>query len=169
MMLTECKREQDVLDAVATGRWPLRCDEELRAHVNACLICSDLAEVAAAIVDDRDAAWSQARVPSAGVVWWRAQLRAREDAARAAGRPVAFIQGVAASVALWLIVSLVRALPVGYFSEWRTWATSALPSWTFTMADVARVTATVPLVVFILVAMWLVLAPVAIYFAAADE
>jgi hypothetical protein len=37
------------------------------------------------------------------------------------------------------------------------------------MADVARVMAAVPLVLFILVAVWLVLAPVAIYFAAADE
>jgi hypothetical protein len=167
--MTTCEREQDVLDAVGSARWPSRCDEELRDHVNACAVCSDLADVAAAIIDDHDAAWSQARIPSAGVVWWRAQLRAREEAARAAGRPVAFIQGVAASVALWLIVSFVRALPAEYLAEWRTWITSALPSLTFTMADVARVTATVPLVLFILVAVWLVLAPVAIYFAAADE
>jgi hypothetical protein len=164
-----CEREQDVLDAVTSGRWPARGDEELRAHVTACDVCSDLAEVAAAVIDDRDAAWTQARVPSAGMVWWRAQLRAREDAARAAGRPVAFIQGVAASVALWLIVSLVRALPAEYLSNWRTWVSSVVPSFAFTMADVARVTAAVPLVVFILVAVWLVLAPVAIYFAAADE
>jgi len=37
------------------------------------------------------------------------------------------------------------------------------------MHELARVTATVPLVVFVVVAVWLVLAPVAIYFAAADE
>jgi hypothetical protein len=167
--MTSCEYEQDVLDAVGSGRWPGRCNEELRGHVSACAVCSDLAEVAAAVVDDRDAAWSEARVPSAGIVWWRAQLRAREEAARAAGRPVAFIQGVAASVALWLIVSLVRALPADYLAEWRTWVIGALPSFSVTMADVAHVTATVPLVVFILVAVWLVLAPVAIYFAAADE
>ena len=137
--------------------------------MNACAVCSDLADVTGAVVDDRDRAWSQARVPSAGIVWWRAQLRAREDAARAAGRPVAFIQGIAASVAIWLILSLVRAVPAEYLEEWRTWITSALPHLTFTMADVARVTSTVPLVLFILVAVWLVLAPVAIYFAAADE
>jgi hypothetical protein len=162
-----CDREQDVLDAVAAGRWPARCDDDLRIHVNSCAVCADLAEVAAAIVDDREAAWSDARVPSAGAVWWRAQLRARADAAREAGRPVAFIQGVAASVAVWLIVSLVRALPAGYLAGWRTWVSSFLP--TFTMADVARVTAAVPLIVFIVVAVWLVLAPVAIYFAVTDE
>jgi hypothetical protein len=164
-MTAQCEREQDVLDAVGAGR----CDEELRAHVSACTVCADLADVAAAVVDDRDDAWSHARLPSAGIVWWRAQLRAREDAARAAGRPVAFIQGVAASVALWLIVSLVRAVPAQYLAEWRTWIASALPHLTFTMADVSRVASTVPLIVFILVAVWLVLAPVAIYFAAADE
>ena len=167
--MCECDREQDELDAIAAGRWPERCNDSLRAHVNACGVCADLADVAGAVVDDRETPWSEGHIPSAGIVWWRAQLRAREEAARAAGRPVAFIQGVAGSVALWLLVSLVRTLPAGYFSEWRTWVTSLFPSFTFTMTGVAHVTATVPLVVFMVVAAWLVLAPVAIYFAAADE
>jgi len=167
--MCECDREQDVLDAIAAGRWPERCDDELHAHVSSCAICSELSEVACAVVDDRETVWGEADIPSAGIVWWRAQLRAREEAARAAGRPVAFIQGVAASVALWLIVSLVRALPADYLAEWRTWIVSALPSFSFTMADVARVTAAVPLVVFVIIGAWVVLAPVAIYFAAADE
>ena len=167
--MCECDREQDVLDAIAAGRWPERCDDELRTHVRSCAICSDLADIAVAVADDREAAWSERDIPSAGIVWWRAQLRAREEAARAAGRPVAFIQGVAASVAVWLLVSLVKALPAGYFSEWRTWVTSHFPSFTFAMADLAHITAAVPLVVFMVVAAWLVLAPVAIYFAAADE
>src|SRR3954462_5489147 len=164
----ECDREQDVLDALAAGRWRERWNDDLRAHVSACDVCADLANVAAALLDD-DAAGIDARIPPAGVVWWRAQLRAREDAARAAGRPVAFIQGVAASVAVWLIVSLVRALPADYFSSSRTWICSAHPSVTATMADIGRATAAVPLVVLVLLAVWLVLAPVAIYFAAADE
>src|SRR3954462_3908370 len=168
-MTGECDREQDVLDALAAGRWRERCDDDLRAHVSSCGVCTDLSHVAAALLHDRDMARSHARVPPAGVVWWRAQLHAREDAARAAGRPVAFIQGVAASVAIWVIVSLVRALPADYFSSSRTWICSAHPSVTATMADIGRATAAVPLVVLVLLAVWLVLAPVAIYFAAADE
>lgn len=168
-MMRECDREQDVLDALTARRWPERCDEALRDHVNGCPVCKDLAQITAAIANDHDALWSSARVPPAGVVWWRAQLRAREDNARAAGQPVAFIQGVAASVALWLLVSVYRALPAGYVSEWRAWITSSFPTYSFTLADVARVTAAVPLALLILVVVWLVLAPVAIYFAAADE
>jgi hypothetical protein len=37
------------------------------------------------------------------------------------------------------------------------------------MVDIARIAAAVPVIVFVLIAAWLVLAPVAIYFAAADE
>ena len=166
-MTCECDREQDVLDALTAGRWPARCDEDLRAHVSACAVCRDLADVAAALAEDRDAASCDAQVPSAGVVWWRAQLRAREDAARAAGRPVAFVQGVAASVAAWLAVALFRAIPAGFAAEWRAWLANVLPG--FTMADVSRVTAAGPLVVFVIVGAWLLLAPIAIYFAFGDE
>jgi hypothetical protein len=135
-------------------------------------MCADLVEVAAALLDDREQAWREARVPPSGVVWWRAQLRAREDAARAAGRPLAFIQGIAASVALWLVVTLVRAVPPAELAAWRAWAGGLVPSVTITIGDVAslvRVAGIVPIGILCLLAAWLMLAPIAIYFAAADE
>jgi len=168
-MTCECDREQDVLDALAAGRWPGGCDEELGAHVNACGTCRDLADVAAALLSDQEMARREARVPPAGVVWWRAQLRAREDAARAAGRPVAFIQGVAASVVVWLLIALYRALPAEYVAEWRAWLTEFVPNVTLTISDVSRLTAAVPFVVLLTVGVWVVLAPIAIYFAVVDD
>lgn len=168
-MMLECGREQDVLDAISAGRWPDRCDAELRAHVPSCPLCADLADVAAALLDDRDSAWRDARVPPSGVVWWRAQLRAREEAARAAGRPLAFIQGVAASLGVWMVVALLRAVPREDLSAWRAWAAAAMPDVTFAMPDVARLTAAVPLGVLVILGAWLLLAPIAIYFAVADE
>jgi hypothetical protein len=171
-MTGECTREEDVLDALAARRWPDRSDAELRAHVASCGMCADLVEVAAALLDDREQAWREARVPPSGVVWWRAQLRAREDAARAAGRPLAFIQGIAASVALWLVVTLVRAVPPAELAAWRAWAGGLVPSVTITIGDVAslvRVAGIVPIGILCLLAAWLMLAPIAIYFAAADE
>lgn len=164
-MTCDCDREQDVLDALAAGRWPARCDDDLRAHVDACMVCRDLADVASAVAEDRDRAWGDVQVPSSGIMWWRVQLRAREDAARAAGRPVAFIQGVAASVAVWLAIALFRAIPAQSLGEWRAWLVGGVA---ITMADVARLTAAVPLLVFVIVGAWLLLAPIAIYFVA-DE
>jgi len=101
--------------------------------------------------------------------WWRAQLRAREDAARAAVRPVAFIQGIAASVAVWLAVALFRALPPGYSTEWQTWLAGVLPRTAITLADVTRTASTVPLAIVVIVGASLLLAPLAIYLALADE
>ena len=168
-MTCECDREQDVLDALSAGRWPDCCDEELRGHVSACGICRDLVDVATALKSDQDAAWPDARVPSAGVVWWRAQLRAREDAAHAAGRPVAFIQGVAASVAVWLAIALFRAVPAEYVTEWRVWLTGFFPDATPSMSGLSTLTAAAPLLVFVIVGAWLVLTPIAIYLAVEDE
>jgi hypothetical protein len=167
-MTGECAREQDVLDALTSGRWPVPCDDDLRAHVNGCAVCRDLADVAGALMAEQDVAWRDARVPPAGVVWWRTQLRAREDAARAAGRPVAFIQGVAASVAVWVVIALFRAVPAESVAEWRASVAAFLPHVSFTMSEVARVTALLPLVVFLVVGGWLLLAPI-VYFAIDDE
>ena len=168
-MTCECSREQDVLDALSARRWPERCDADLRTHVASCAICADLVDVAAALLDDYEVAWRDAHLPPSGVVWWRAQLRAREEAARAAARPLAFIQGVAASVAVWLVLALVRAVPPGYLSTWRVWLMGLVPDITVRMPDLARVTGAVPLSILVLLAAWLLLAPVAIYFAVVDE
>ena len=169
VMTCECSREQDVLDALSARRWPERCDADLRAHVAACAICTDLVDVATALLDDHEASWRDARMPPSGVVWWRAQLRAREDAARAAARPLGFIQGVAASVAVWLVVALVRAVPPASVSTWRAWVTELIPDITSRMPDVSSVTGAVPLGILLLLAAWLLLAPVAIYFAVGDD
>jgi hypothetical protein len=171
-MTAECSCEEDVLDAITSRRWPDRCSRELRAHVTSCGVCTDLVLVATALLEDRELAWSEARIPPSGVVWWRAQLRAREDAARAAARPLAFIQGVAASVALWLGVTIVRAVPAADLSAWRSWIGTWIPTVSFTTPDVARlvqVADIVPISILCLLAAWLVLAPVAIYFAVVDE
>jgi hypothetical protein len=172
MTLDQCAREDDVLDALSARRWPNRAAAELRAHVASCPICADLVEVAAALLDEQERGWQEARVPPSGVVWWRAQLRAREDAARAAARPLAFIQGVAASVALWLVVTLLRAVPAADLAVWRTWAAGLIPGAAFTIPDLAslmRLAGIVPISVLCLLAAWLMLAPIAIYFAVVDE
>lgn len=106
-MAVECPREQDVLDAVSAGRWPHRADAELRNHVDGCGICQDVAAVFAAISDDLDAADQELAVPHSSIVWWRAQIRAREEAAAAAARPIAVVQ--IAAVACLIAAAIVLA------------------------------------------------------------
>ena len=168
-MTIECNREQDVLDALAAQRWPERCDAELRAHVAECAVCTDLVTVAAALLDDHEVAHRDARLPSSGVVWWRAQLRARDEDARAAARPIAFVQGAAASAAVWLIVALVRSVPAESLGGLKTWAAGFIPHLTMPLPNLAQLAAAVPLAVFLGAGAALLLAPVAFYLAVDED
>ncbi|MGE5816048.1 MAG: hypothetical protein ACM36C_16280, partial [Acidobacteriota bacterium] len=107
MTRVECPREQDVLDALASRRWPHRAGDELRAHVATCGICADLVTVAGALLDDESVPHE---LPPASLVWWRAQLRARVEAARAALRPIRVAQLAAVICAAAVVIAAVAAL-----------------------------------------------------------
>ena len=165
-MMGECAREQDVLDALAAQRWPARCDDDLRLHVGACPLCRDLVEVASAVIEDHDRAYEHAHVPPSGVVWWRAQLRAREEDARAAARPIAFVQGVAVSMAAWLALTLIRAIPPAAIAPWKNWVAGVVPH--ITVSALGDLTAAVPLSIILGIGAALLVVPFAIYLAVAE-
>jgi hypothetical protein len=102
----DCLHEEDVADAVVSGRWPAGCDADLVAHAASCVICGDVIVVAGAICEDGNAACAEARIPPAGLMWWRAQLRARHDVAESAGRPITYVHAVAGAVAAGLFFTL---------------------------------------------------------------
>lgn len=168
-MKIECEREQDVLDALTAQRWPGRCDAELRSHVHQCAICTDLVTIAAALLDDREAVHRDARIPPSGVVWWRAQLRARDEDARAAARPIAFVQGAAASAAVWLIVALVRSLPAESLGALKTWVAGLIPHLAVPLPNIAQLGAVIPLALLVAAGAALLLAPVAFYLAVDED
>jgi hypothetical protein len=98
----ECEFESEVLAAVLQSRWPERVDASLRAHAAQCIVCSDAAAIAGSIETAREEMRSLASVPSAGRVWFLAQLKARREAARAAARPILVVQLIAAASACGL-------------------------------------------------------------------
>jgi len=118
-----CSYEADVLDLVAIDQWPQRADAALRAHVAGCPLCAEVASIATAVRE-----WSSAdaipRMPEAAVVWHRAQVKARTEAARAAFRPVWLAQGFALVA---LVVALVWMGPGAswYASIWQSVSKSA--------------------------------------------
>jgi hypothetical protein len=161
-----CPRESEVLDLVAIGHWPARAEADLVEHAAACPTCADLALAAGAIVELRDEAAMGPALPDASVVWYRAQRRAREAAARRAARPLVVVQGLA----LVCLVGLAAAWWTDGISVAARWWTRlaqlapALPAAPSLPADVGRL----PLVLWLLggtLAAWLVLVPVAFYMA----
>src|SRR5690242_1925729 len=98
----DCEFEAEVLAAVVESRWPDGVPADLHAHVARCVVCSEVAQVAGAIGSDAREMRAEAPLPESGIVWWRAQLRARREAAEAAGRPITAAQLVAFGCAVGL-------------------------------------------------------------------
>lgn len=114
MKRIECEFESEVLAAAIQSRWPDRVDESLREHVRTCEICSDVAVVAGAVDAARDEMRSSIVVPDSGRVWWLAQLRARREAAKTAGRPITAAQAVAFGCSVALLGACFGATSTGF-------------------------------------------------------
>ncbi len=110
MTFADCSREQDLIDALTTEQWPNRCDEDLKSHVAGCQGCQDLIAVVAPLGDAWAASKADAHVPASGMVWWRAQMRARQEAARAAARPITVVQVIAMLAGTAVVVACLVAL-----------------------------------------------------------
>ena len=123
-----------------------------RAHVEACDCCRDVFRVATAFADDRDALMQAVRTPGAGVVWWRINMRAKRETARAAMRAASFVQLVlvfsAIAIALAILGITIDAGAV----------VKAIMA--------AKQDFTLPLIAL---GVCMLVAPVAVYFAAAEE
>ena len=109
MRRLDCPHEPDVLEAVYTNRWPDRVEPDLRAHVETCQICRDVLTVAPVLEADADLTRAEAVVPDAGLVWWRAQMRARAEAARTAVRPITVAQAVGLAATVGVIGAVFGA------------------------------------------------------------
>jgi len=130
MKPVDCEFESDVLAAALQSRWPERVDADLRAHVARCTICSDVVAIASALDDAREEMRASAVVPDSGRIWWLAQLRARREAAEAAGRPITAVQVIAFACAVGLLGACFGATSTWFQAALGRMASSvaALPS-----------------------------------------
>jgi hypothetical protein len=120
-----------------------------------CPECGPLAALALEIRREFETTRGEARVPTAEIVWWRAQMRARQNAARKAARPILFTQALAVAALIGLLVSVIGRV------------TLPMISW----GDlVPGIVAGLPVVqIAIAAAFCLVGAPVAVYLALSRE
>ena len=71
----------------------------LSRHVRECASCADVVDVTSALLADAVSARAESAPPSSAIVWWRAQMRARQEAARAAERPLTVVHALAIACA----------------------------------------------------------------------
>ena len=170
MSRTDCLHEAAVVDAVLSGQWPERCDQELIAHALTCEVCRDVASIATLIHDDAERSRYETHVPAAGQVWWRAAIRARLDSTQAATRPITWLHGITAAAAIGVLLALMGAAwPMLTPILERVWTMAA---GYFPSADVANAVANglrLSAMLGLIGAAILLLAPLVLYFALSDD
>jgi hypothetical protein len=167
---TDCRREPAVVEAVLRSQWPERCDEELVAHALECETCREVAAIATLIHDDAERSRSETHVPASGQVWWRAAIRARLDSTHSATRPMTWLHGITAAVAVGVMLAVLGAAgPMLMPTLERVWGIAAAY---FPSADVASAVANglrLSAILGLIAAAVLVVAPLALYFALSDD
>ncbi len=161
-----CPREPEVLRAALAGRWPDGAEEELRAHAASCDACASLGRVACALRADREGMRSRMRIPAAGTVFWRAELRARQEAARNAARPVPLVVVVGLAASAGLAFALVGS-GGSWLRAWASWLLDLGPSVTLPPPIASTLHAYV--IAAIALAAGLILVPLAVFLAARDD
>jgi hypothetical protein len=66
-----------------------------------------------AITAEASTAHREAAPPSSAIVWWRAQMRARQEATKAVERPLTIVHAVAIACGLGLLLSAVGLAAAG--------------------------------------------------------
>ena len=166
----DCPHETSVVSAVLSGAWPQRCDEALVAHAADCETCAEVAGVAVLLREDVEHSRIEAHVPAAGQVWWRAAVRARLESSHAATRPMTWMHGITAAFVLGVVLAAVTALwprVPALLAIVRSIATNYAPSEDATAAIAGSLRISVLLGGF--AAIFMVVAPLAIYFALSDD
>ena len=168
----ECVYEADVLSAVYTRRWPDRTDAELRAHVETCTLCADVVAVAAAFEEECDQARSHVQVPDSGIVWWRMQMRARQDATRVAVLPITVAQAVGLAAAVGIAGAVFGATATwfqqsvqSFWGVLRSAASFDLPL----MPPALAATLASHGVLLVAVTLCVMIAPIAVYLAVRED
>jgi len=107
MKAPQCEKEPAVTELLQSGRWPEACDAALRSHVESCAVCSEVALVAGLLREENAALLADVKLPDAGLVWWKAQLRARREAAEFAARPIALAERFALACGLAVLLAFM--------------------------------------------------------------
>ena len=117
MKVPQCEKEQAVTELLQSGRWPQACDAALRSHVDNCAVCSEVVLVAQFLREEHAALSAEMKLPDAGLVWWKAQLRARREAAELATRPIALAERFAMACGMAALLAFI----VWKWTDFHTW------------------------------------------------
>jgi anti-sigma factor RsiW len=115
-----CPHEAELQAIVRSGHWPDACEPELRKHVETCGRCAEQVLVLHAFQTARAQTVHAARADHPNLLWWRAQLRRRNEALQRVSRPITTAQIFALCISIVTAAALlISQLRKGF--SWSSW------------------------------------------------
>jgi hypothetical protein len=119
-----CPREAEIQAVLRRGHWPDACEPELRQHVAICDRCSRRLLVLQTFQTARAESMQAAHLGHPGLLWWRAQLRRRNEALQRVSKPAMTGQLFALCISILTAVTLLGS-QIRKGVDWSSW----LPGW----------------------------------------
>lgn len=113
MKPTGCEIEIRLLEALGQGLSPEEMEEPLRRHLAQCETCREVIALAAMFRQDGTELCAAAPLPSAGRIWWKATMAARQAAAERALRPIRIAEKAALAIGGGVLIALL-----GFVAPW---------------------------------------------------
>ena len=102
-----CARSVELSVVLRSGNLPSTWEPSLREHVQTCRQCSDQLLVSQSLRTARSATMAAAPMGSPQLLWWRAQLRRRNEALEKLSKPTSIVGTVAALSTLAVALALL--------------------------------------------------------------
>ena len=119
-----CPHEAEIQAVLRRGHWPDACEPELRQHVAICDRCSRRLLVLQTFQTARAESMQAAQLGHPGLLWWRAQLRRRNEALQRVSKPAMTGQLFALCISILTAVTLLGS-QIRKGVDWSAW----LPGW----------------------------------------
>jgi len=136
MSLLRCAHEAELKEQMDRGHWPEASSAELRDHVTGCGSCRDRVLLRESFRAARALSLAAAPMPPAGLLWWRAQLRRRNEALARVQRPIVgaqiFALAITALIALGIAIAQARSGFHWMKGIWESFAESVPRFWSST-------------------------------------
>ena len=125
--MKSCPHEAELKAILRRGHWPEACDPEFRKHVETCRTCSEQLLVLHAFHTSRARAIETARMDHPSLIWWRAQLRRRNEALERVNKPIATAQIFALCVGVLAVAGLLIS-QIRRGVNWSAWLPQSSPT-----------------------------------------
>lgn len=121
MNMFDCEKEALVIEAVKSGNW----DDELRSHAASCEVCADVFLAGHLLQELSACDKTQAVLPNGGLIWWKAQWKAKRAAAERATQPISIVEKISCVCAVLCAIGLC----VWQWNPIRAWWASVSSGW----------------------------------------